>query len=251
MTEKLAWDIARAGGIVAWGLLSFSAIWGLLLASRLLGQRAPAPWLLELHRYLGALSMVFTGIHIAGLVGDNWMKIGWAEVLVPQASAWRPLAVTWGVIALYLLVAVELTSLGKRFLPQKLWRRVHRLAFPLVLVTSLHGAQAGTDAGSPLYRVLSVGVLTTILVLTMVRLVIGRRARRRNAAAATAATAAAAGTAAPAVGTGVRGTGAAAPGRSAEHHHTPVRAAARRPPPAGALDRGGQRAASTAGPSGP
>ncbi|MGD9751307.1 MAG: hypothetical protein AB7W59_09955 [Acidimicrobiia bacterium] len=234
MNEKLAWDIARAGGIVAWGLLSFSVIWGMLLASRLLGQRAPAPWLLELHRYLGALSLVFTGVHIGGLVGDNWLHIGWAEVLVPQASAWKPLAVTWGVLALYLLLAVEVTSLGKKLLPQKLWRRIHLLAFPLVLVTSLHGAQAGTDATNRLYRALSVGVLAAILVLTMVRLAIGRRARKRRQGAA--------GATGGAAGAGAGATPMAPAGRAGR----PARPDAGQ---AGSPAAGGQRAASTAGPA--
>ena len=38
---------------------------------------------------------------------------------MPQASAWRPVAVTWGVIAFYILVVVQLTSLVMKKLPKR------------------------------------------------------------------------------------------------------------------------------------
>ncbi|MFN0028301.1 MAG: ferric reductase-like transmembrane domain-containing protein [Acidimicrobiales bacterium] len=178
MSIKLAWNVARAGGIVAWGLLGLSVIWGLLLSSRLLGRWAASARLLELHRWLGALAVIFTGVHLGGLVGDNWLYVGWGQILVPQASTWRPWAVTWGVVAFYLLLAVQLSSLCRRFLPTQLWRRVHYCAFPLVLFASLHGAQAGTDATQWIYQACSVGLLSLIIGLTLVRLAVGRRARR-------------------------------------------------------------------------
>ena len=210
MTEKIPWDIARASGIIAWALISLSVIWGLLLSSRLLGRKAPPPWLLDVHRYLSGLAMVFTALHIGGLVGDNYLHIGWAEVLVPQASTWRPGAVTWGVIALYLYVAIEATSLAQRWLPRKLWRRVHILAFPLCWITSIHGSLAGTDAGSPWYRYPSIAVLAFITALTMMRVTIGRRTRKARPAATASAPAAPspvpAGTASPHHGPAARHT---------------------------------------------
>ena len=184
MNVKLAWNVARASGIVAWALLGLSVIWGLLLSSRLLGRWAAAGWLLDLHRWLGALSVMFTGVHLAGLVGDNWLYVGWAQVLVPQTSAWRPWAVTWGVVAFYLLIAVEASSMCRRWLPQRLWRRLHFGAFPLVLFASLHGAQAGTDAAQTVYQACSVGLLSLIIGLTLLRLGIGRRSRRARRAEA-------------------------------------------------------------------
>ena len=110
MADQLWWHVARSGGIVALVLTGLAVIWGLLLSSKLL-QGDPSPkWLLSLHRYLGSLSVIFTGVHIAGLVADSYLHFGWAEVLVPFASSWRPGAVALGVVAMYLLVAVQLTS---------------------------------------------------------------------------------------------------------------------------------------------
>ena len=47
------------------------------------------------------------------------MDIGPAELFVPLASAWKPGAVAWGVVALYLLLAIEITSLLQRRIPRR------------------------------------------------------------------------------------------------------------------------------------
>jgi DMSO/TMAO reductase YedYZ heme-binding membrane subunit len=49
------------------------------------------------------------------------------------------------VTGLYLLLAVEVSSLARKRLPNRIWRRLHFLAFPLYLVATLHMLTAGTD----------------------------------------------------------------------------------------------------------
>ena len=88
--------MARSGGIVAWLLLTGAVLWGLALSTRVLGNKVVPAWLLDLHRLLGGLSVVFTLVHIGGLVGDSYIHFGWSEVLIPWASTWHPTAVAWG-----------------------------------------------------------------------------------------------------------------------------------------------------------
>ena len=110
MTSQLWWYLARSGGLVAWALLSASVLWGLALSTRILGPRPRPNWILDLHRFLGGLAVVFTGLHVVGLVLDSYVDFGLTELLVPMASSYRPGPVAWGVAALYLLVAVEITD---------------------------------------------------------------------------------------------------------------------------------------------
>ena len=145
MTSALAWHISRAGGLVGWALLTASTLWGLALSTRLFGKRPRPAWLLDLHRFLGGLALIFIGVHIAGTLLDATIHFGPASVLVPFASPWRPTAVAWGVVSLYLVAAVELTSLARRHLPNRIWRRIHVLAFPLFVTATVHGITAGTD----------------------------------------------------------------------------------------------------------
>jgi predicted ferric reductase len=177
VAPKLSWYIARASGIVSWILLAMSTLWGMLLGMRVLNRFTAPGWLLDFHRYLGALSIVFIGVHVGGLVGDNWLHIGWSEVLVPMASTYRPMPVAYGVAGLYLLVAIELTSLLKARIPRRVWRSVHLLSIPLFIVSTLHGIQAGTDVHGRGYTVLTLCTLTAIAVVLALRMTTAKAAR--------------------------------------------------------------------------
>ncbi len=184
LTPKLSWYIARSSGIDSWLLHAASVIWGLVLSARVLNRHTAPGWLLDLHRYFGALSIVLTLVHIAGLVGDNWLHVGWGDILVPMASKYRPGAVAWGVVALYLLLAIELTSLVRSRLPRRLWRATHYLAFPLFVACTVHGIQAGTDAGVRTFGWLMVMGVSVVAVLAVIRIVATRDARSRRSARA-------------------------------------------------------------------
>jgi hypothetical protein len=175
--DQVWWHLSRASGLVAWILLAVSVTWGLLVSTRLLGRRPGAAWTLDLHRFVGGLALAFTALHLAGLVADSYVHFGAADLLVPFASSWRPAAVAWGVVAFWLLVAVELTSLGMRRLPRRVWHSVHLTSLPLLLGATVHGLTAGTDAGSRIYRAVAVLLLAAAAGLVLFRLGWSRRGR--------------------------------------------------------------------------
>lgn len=150
LDPKLAWYVSRSAGLVAWCVCSASVIWGLLVSSRMVRRRGAPAWLLDLHRYLGGLSIVFTAIHMAGLWFDDYFAYGMKDLLVPFAGPYRPVAVAYGMVAFYLLVAIQLTSWGMRRLPRKIWHAVHLGSLPLVVLATIHGFLAGTDRANKL-----------------------------------------------------------------------------------------------------
>ena len=162
ISGSLPWYVARASGLVAWGLLAATVVWGLLMTSKVLRGRVKNAWLLDLHRWLGGLALAFTGVHVLAIMSDTYVHFGLTSVLVPLASHWHPLAVAWGVVSLYLLAAVELTSLARRHLAHRLWRRMHVLSFPLFVSSTVHGLTAGTDGRRPM--ILIAAVLTAVAV---------------------------------------------------------------------------------------
>jgi sulfoxide reductase heme-binding subunit YedZ len=179
MTSQFWWYVARSSGIVAWALASLSVIWGLLLSTRLLDRKPSPRWLLDLHRYLGGLTVVFVAMHLTGLVADNYVHFGVADLLVPFASAWRTTAVAWGVVAFYLLVAVEVTSLMMKRLPRKAWHAVHLTSYVLFWMAALHGATAGTDSSNRVFVTATIGSIVLVTFLTLYRIVVGKRAVSR------------------------------------------------------------------------
>jgi sulfoxide reductase heme-binding subunit YedZ len=169
MTGTLPWYVARASGLVAWALLAATVMWGLLMSSKLLRGRVKNAWLLDLHRWLGGLALVFTGIHVAALLADTYVHFGLASVLVPLAASWHPVAVAWGITSLYLLAAVEVTSLVRRHLSHRLWKRVHFLSFPLFVASTIHGITAGTDGRKPMAIITAGLTVLAVSIITAVR----------------------------------------------------------------------------------
>lgn len=184
---QLWWFVARASGIVSWSLLAASVLWGLALSTKILGSRPRANWLLDLHRYLGGLALVFTGVHVGSLVLDSYVHFGLTEILVPLTSSYRPGAVAWGVVSLYLLLAVEITSLLRSRLSNRLWRRTHFLSFPLFAAATAHGLLAGSDStGRVMFAAMAV-VTALVAGLTIARVDQSRRSgakRPRRASSA-------------------------------------------------------------------
>jgi methionine sulfoxide reductase heme-binding subunit len=184
VNEQLWWYVARSTGVVAWVLAAASVLWGMALSSRALGSRPKPAWLLDLHRFLGGLTLVFVAVHLAGLVADSYVHFGLADLLLPLASAWKPGPVAWGIAALYLLVAVEVTSLLMKRLPRPLWRRIHLGSYVLYATATVHTLTAGTDGGNPILQ-WAVLVSTLAVVFFTIYLVLSPRRTRRAPSAAT------------------------------------------------------------------
>lgn len=179
--SHLFWYTARASGIVAWALLAATVIWGLWLSGRVRPFGARPAWILDLHRFLGGLATIFVGVHVLALLADSYTSFGLTDVLVPFASAWHPLAVAWGVVGFYLLLAVELTSLARRHLPPRVWRGVHLASLPLYGLATVHFLAAGTDSFNLMALAAMISATTAIGVL-FVRRMSEVRARQRRAA---------------------------------------------------------------------
>src|SRR5439155_6609427 len=100
---------------------------------------------------------------------DSYVHFGLVSVLVPFASTWRPVAVAWGVAALYLLLAVELTSLARKRLPRSVWRAVHVASFPLFFFSTIHAVTAGSDARTWAFAGAAVAAVAVVSALTAIR----------------------------------------------------------------------------------
>ena len=171
------WYVARSSGLVAWGLAALSVLWGLLLSTKVLRRKVRPNWLLDLHRFLGGLTVVFIAIHLIGLVLDPYVDFGTAQILVPFASTWKPLAVAWGVVAFYLLLAVELTSLLRKRIPKRWWRAVHLSSYGIFVLGTVHLLTAGTDRHSSILLKTVVAVTVAVAALTLLRIVTPRGSR--------------------------------------------------------------------------
>ncbi len=179
MSDQIWWYATRAAGLMTWATSATSIVLGLLLSLNVTRQRSrrlpSKPWLIDLHRFVGGMSVVFLVLHMITLWADSFVHFGWAELLIPGASAWRPLAVAWGIVAAWLLAAVEGSSLIKKFLPERLWHGIHLGAYLVCIMGTVHAISAGSDVTNPIVMAVGGGLWLAIVVLTILRVATIRR----------------------------------------------------------------------------
>ncbi len=184
VTNKLTWYVARSSGLMAWAVVTASVLWGLALSSRLIRKRGVPAWLNDLHQFLGTLSLVFTGVHVVALWLDRYVPFGLKQLFIPMTSSWRPGGVAWGIVAMYLLVAIQATSRLMRRLPRKVWHAVHLSSLLLFVAATVHGFATGADRSNRLVQWLALTGVTLVVAMGLFRLLHGRQARRINVAPA-------------------------------------------------------------------
>ncbi|MBE3589205.1 MAG: ferric reductase-like transmembrane domain-containing protein [Firmicutes bacterium] len=144
-SNQFFWFVTRASGVLALALLLLSAVWGVAIRAGH-WDRWMARWdVQDLHRYVSWLACGFLLIHVTALLGDRFVGFGLADLLVPFHSSYAEPYTGLGVVALYLLVAVMVTSYLTRALRYRQWLAWHRLSYVVVLLVLLHALGTGTD----------------------------------------------------------------------------------------------------------
>ncbi len=140
------WIVLRAAGIGAYLMLFASVAFGLVATTAPFGKRIAKQSAILIHQFLSTVGLVLLGIHIGGLLVDSFMHFAPRDVLVPGSSTYRPIPVALGIIAMYAMVMVLVSSWIRRRYSSKLWRRLHMAAAPAFALALLHGVFAGADA---------------------------------------------------------------------------------------------------------
>ncbi|GGJ11208.1 hypothetical protein GCM10010885_20640 [Alicyclobacillus cellulosilyticus] len=171
------WLLERASGFVAYELLSLTAILGVSMTSRIWDRWRLRKLVNDVHQYASLLVWPFLMLHLWGLYNDKSVPFSARALFVPFQSSYRPLPVAIGVICLYLIFVISLTSYARPWLGAKLWHAIHYISFPLFLGVSLHGFFSGTDSLHLWARTMYAVPLTIFLVISLYRLLAARERR--------------------------------------------------------------------------
>ncbi len=159
------WVAARAMGVTAYLLLTFEVALGLVLSH----PRNTAEWrktkqVFPWHEMVSVFTGAFLALHITLMAIDPYANVGVIGAFVPGFSAYRPVAVGLGSVALYALIFTAITAKWTRLLPSGWWLKVHRVAALVFFMTWVHAVLAGTDSGSllPLYLATGLPVLAGV-----------------------------------------------------------------------------------------
>ena len=141
----LTWIVLRAAGIAAYVLLWATVTWGLVGTTGLVGKRVSRATSIAIHQFLATAAFVLLGVHIGGLLLDRFVHFSPLDVAVPMHSSYKAVPVAFGIVALYSLAVVIVSSWARKRLSTKLWRALHLLAVPTFAMALVHGVFTGTD----------------------------------------------------------------------------------------------------------
>jgi len=174
------WIILRAAGIGAYLVLFFSVAFGLVGTSAPFGKRIAKQSAILIHQFMSTVGLVLLGVHIGGLLLDQYIHFGPTQVLVPGTSSYRPVGVAIGIVGMYSMVLVAASSWFRKHYSAKVWRALHMAAVPAFVLSMLHGVFAGADSARPWMYLIYVTTATIVVFLLVLRgLTVGLRPVRR------------------------------------------------------------------------
>jgi methionine sulfoxide reductase heme-binding subunit len=145
VNDTILWYATRGAGVVSLVLLTGVVVLGIVSAMR--WQTASWPRFLTtgFHRNLALTTLIFLAIHVVTAVVDPFTALGWEAAIVPFSSPYRRFWLGLGVVGIYLLLAIVLTSLLRPLFGARVWRMVHWLAYAMWPVALIHSIGTGTD----------------------------------------------------------------------------------------------------------
>lgn len=161
------WVILRAAGIGAYVMVFLSVVWGLTATTGVLGKTVSRATATTVHQFISTCGLFLLAVHIGGLLLDTFTPFSVADVTIPLASAYKPVAVAVGIVAMYAFVFVIVMSWMRKRIGTTWWRRSHLLAVPVFAMSLVHGIFAGADSARPAmwWTYLATGMIVVFLVV--------------------------------------------------------------------------------------
>jgi sulfoxide reductase heme-binding subunit YedZ len=145
MSNSILWYATRGAGIVSLILLTVVVVLGITAAMRWQAASWPRFLTTGFHRNLALTTLVFLAIHVVTAVVDPFTALGWSAALIPFSSSYRTFWLGLGVVSLYLLIAIAVSSLLRPLFGYRTWRLIHWLTYAMWPIALMHGIGTGTD----------------------------------------------------------------------------------------------------------
>src|SRR5204862_1440218 len=123
---------------------------------------------------MSSIALALLGVHLGGVLLDRFVPFHALDVVIPLHSAFRPVAVAFGIAAMYLAVVVLVSSWMRKRVGTSWWRRLHVLAAPAFTLAMVRGIFTGTDTIRPWMWWIYVATGGTVLFLAGVRALTAR-----------------------------------------------------------------------------
>jgi sulfoxide reductase heme-binding subunit YedZ len=186
------WYVIRAAGFVAAGLLILLMLSGIGQVTGLTYRFLEPIKAWALHKALALALCGAIAVHVTFLFLDHYIPFSIVQIFVPFASHYGnhtsllgfgldSVAVALGILAMYGVAIIVLSSLGWIDSKQKTWRWIHYLSYFVILAVFVHALGTGSDLRYGIFRevwILIGGVLFLAVVSRLWR--VGTLRRRKD-----------------------------------------------------------------------
>jgi sulfoxide reductase heme-binding subunit YedZ len=168
--EHVFWITSRAAGVVALVAASLAVTAGLLMGGRFVPRSVD---LRVVHESLSLATLVALAVHAFALLGDGFVNLDLADVLIPFASGYQRLWMALGITGGWMLTLLGLSYYARGRIGVARWRTLHRFTALAWLLGIAHAIAIGTDAGTLWFAVTVAVVALPALGLLAMRLAPG------------------------------------------------------------------------------
>jgi predicted ferric reductase len=163
----MTWFLIRSAGLTAYALVGASTVWGMFLRSKIIKNWTPGPVALLMHVTVSWLGVVLSFFHAGLLLIDPYFSYHLTDILIPFTGPFRPILVGFGTLAVWLMLAIAISFNIKKWIGQKVWRRLHYTSYLVFGMITVHALGAGTDAAKIGMRLMAVCFTGSLLLLTV------------------------------------------------------------------------------------
>ena len=174
-----SWHIASAACLTAYMLLFLTTAGGLLLRLQTVPDKYRST-ITNIHNTIAITGILFTLLHLSALLFDKQIGFSLADVLIPFWSNYQTLESTMGIISLYVMAIMTLTSIPAilKRLGYRAWKSIHHLAFLCYWIALYHSVVLGTDSGNALIS--TIYIITAFIVVSLIALRIKKSMQSRR-----------------------------------------------------------------------
>lgn len=178
--KSWSWYVSRASGILAAILLAILILSGVgLLTGQTYRFLEPLPaW--AAHRAFGVAFAATSLLHVAVLLFDKFIGFSVVDLLVPFAADYKPLAigplqlgslyVALGIISLYVLAIIMISTHYWMNSRPKRWKLFHYGSYVIAAAVFVHGLGLGTDLKTGLAQILWISATGFVAIAVGLRL---------------------------------------------------------------------------------
>jgi methionine sulfoxide reductase heme-binding subunit len=180
--DPALWYVTRGAAATAYLLLTAVMAFGIILSFRGLEGLMRGWRVYDLHQILTLLLLGFVALHLLTLYLDPYEPFSLLKLIWPLAETYRPLGTALGVLTLYLLALVAISSWARRLLSVRLWYLLHLASYVAFVLGTIHGLLSGADTQTPWMLGVYSGSSALVTLLALGRIYFATQAARARRA---------------------------------------------------------------------